>query len=80
MSDGFRSWDIRPELAAITVPTVIAQGADDAYASDDQAHLTAAAIGHAAVSVIVPGVGHIMHHDDADVVANLVSDFVLLNR
>ncbi len=80
VSDEFRRWDIRPELSAISVSTVIAQGADDAYASDAQAHLTAAAIGGEAVSVIVPGVGHIMHHDDAEVVVNLISDFVLLNR
>lgn len=76
VSDDFRTWDIRPELARIRVPTVIAQGADDAYASDDQAHLTAAAIGANAASMIVPGVGHIMHHDDADVVAELIVGFV----
>lgn len=76
VSDGFRSWDIRPEIAAIHVPTVIAQGADDAYASDDQAHLTAAAIGANAESRIVPGVGHIMHHDDAGVVVDLIVSFV----
>lgn len=76
VSAGFRDWDIRPELGASTVRTMIAQGADDAYASDDQAHLTAAAVGGNATSLIVPGVGHIMHHDDADRVVSLITDFV----
>lgn len=76
VSDDFRHWDIRPELASIDVPTVIAQGANDAYASDSQAHLTAQAVGENADSIIVPGVGHIMHHDDADVVVDLIVDFI----
>jgi len=76
VSDEFRSWDIRPELAAITVPTMIAQGADDTYASDEQAHSTARAIGASAWSEIVDGVGHIMHHDDAETVIGLITGFV----
>jgi len=76
VSNAFRTWDIRPELAAISVPTLVAQGADDQYASEAQAHLTAAAIGDNASSQIVPGLGHIMHHDDADVVVALIVDFV----
>ena len=79
VSDAFRSWDIRPELGSITVPTRIAQGADDAYASDAQAHLTAQAIGSNADSVIVDGVGHIMHHDDAGIVVDLIVDFATNN-
>lgn len=80
VSADFRPWDIRPQLGAITVPTLIAQGADDSYASDDQAHLTAAAIGPNGRSEIVPGVGHIMHLDDAEVVIRLIIDFVTAYR
>jgi len=76
VSDAFRSWDIRPQLHTITAPALIAQGANDAYASDDQAHLTATAIGDNAKCQIVSDVGHIMHHDDADVVTQLIVDFV----
>lgn len=76
VSRAFRPWDIRPQLGAIRVPTLIAQGEDDAYASDDQAHLTAAAIGSQGRSLIVPGVGHIMHLDDADIVVQLIVDFI----
>lgn len=76
VSDDFNSWDIRPEIAAITVPTLIAQGKDDAYATESHAHLTAAAIGPNADSLIVNGVGHIMHHDDAEAVVDLICRFV----
>jgi pimeloyl-ACP methyl ester carboxylesterase len=76
VSDAFRDWDIRPALSEIEVPVLIAQGANDAYASDDHAHLTAAAIGGNAASIIVPELGHIMHHDDADAVVELIIDFV----
>lgn len=76
VSEAFRSWDIRPELRQIAVPTVVAQGQRDAYASEAHAHVTAAAIGDNATSVIVPDLGHIMHHDDAEAVAALIADFV----
>ena len=76
VSDAFQQWDMRPQLASVEVPVLVAQGALDAYASDDQAHLTAAACAGHGQSVIVPDVGHIMHHDDADVVIKLITDFV----
>lgn len=76
VSDAFQTWDIRPTLAQVDVPALIAQGANDAYASEDHAHLTAAAIGTNAASLIVPELGHIMHHDDADAVVALIVDFV----
>jgi len=75
VSDEFRPWDIRPQIGSITAPTLIAQGANDAYATQSHAHETAAAIGSNATARIVPDLGHIMHHDDADAVAALIADF-----
>lgn len=72
VSDDFRSWDIRPTLGTIEVPAVIAQGSEDAYASDDQIILTAHAIGPNARWQLLPGLGHIAHHDDADAVVDLI--------
>lgn len=72
VSDEFRPWDVRPQLAAIEVPAVIAQGTEDAYASDDQVHLTVEAIGENARGVFLPGLGHIAHHDDAEAVVDLI--------
>ena len=76
VSDGFRPWDIRPILHTITCPTVIAQGANDEYASQDHAHQTAAAVGGDTPSVLLDGVGHLMHHQDPDLVVDVVCDFV----
>ena len=72
VSDEFSRWDIRPMLGAIEVPAVIAQGTEDAYASDDQVHLTVEAIGANARAEFLPGLGHIAHHDDANAVVDLI--------
>lgn len=76
VSDDFRSWDIRPEIGAITAPTLIAQGSEDPYATEAHAHISAEAIGDNARSHIVPDVGHIMHRDDERVVVDLICEFV----
>lgn len=74
VSDAFRSWDIRPTLHAIDVPAIIVQGTDDAYASDDQVHSSVAAIGPNARGLLLPGIGHIAHHDDPDAVVDVIVD------
>jgi len=74
VSEAFRSWDIRPMLSAIDVPTVIAQGAEDAYATEDQAVLTAEAVGPNGSWRLLDGLGHIAHHDDADAIVALIAD------
>ena len=68
----FGTFDIRPELSRITMPTTIVQGRDDEFATDAQAELTAAAIGPDAVCRLLPGVRHLLHHDDPDLVVDLV--------
>lgn len=72
VSDEFSRWDIRPQLGAIDVPAVIAQGTEDAYASGDHVHLTVQAIGENARGVFLPDLGHIAHHDDAEAVVDLI--------
>jgi pimeloyl-ACP methyl ester carboxylesterase len=74
-SDEFRRWDIRPQLAAVDVPVVVAQGDTDEYATDAQAIETAAAIGDNASCVLLPRLGHLLHHHDPDLVADVVADF-----
>ncbi len=72
VSEAFRRWDIRPDLGAIAVPTVIAQGTEDAYASASHVHLSVDAIGEQARGHFLDGLGHIAHHDDADAVVDLI--------
>lgn len=76
VSDEFRHWDIRPLLRGVEAPTLIAQGSEDLYATDAQAIKTAQAVGANATWRIVDDVGHIMHHDDAEIVVDLIVEFV----
>ena len=71
-SDEFRPWDVRERLGEIDVPVVVAQGAADEYATDAQALDSAAAIGANARAVLLPGLGHLLHHQAPDQVVGLV--------
>ncbi len=75
-SDEFGRWDIRPLLGAITVPTVAVQGEADEYATPEHVAAIAEAIGPDARSELLPGLGHLLHHDDPDAVVALVADAV----
>ena len=75
VSDEFSRWDVRPQLGEIDVPTLVVQGVDDAYATDAQLHLTVEAVGGQGAGRLVPDVGHLLHHDDPDLVVDVVADF-----
>ncbi len=75
VSDEFARWDIRPLLASITCPVLLAQGTDDKYATDRQLTATAEAIGAATQIVRLDGVGHSVHHQAPDRVVDLVATF-----
>lgn len=75
VSDEFRSWDIRPQLNVITCQTLVAQGKGDEYASDAHAIETAAAIGANARYQLLDGVGHLLHHQDPELIVDVVADF-----
>ena len=71
VSDEFQAWDIRPELSAITVPTIVAQGTNDEYATDVMVHDTVAAIGSNARALFFADRGHLVHYEDPDPVVAL---------
>lgn len=75
VSDEFRPWDIRPLLSTITCPTLVAQGRNDEYAADAHAIDTAAAVGESGQSRLLDGVGHLLHHQDPEMVIDLVVEF-----
>ncbi len=75
VSREFSSWDIRPLLESIEVPTLVAQGDLDRYATDAQLTEMAAAIGPNATIERLAGVGHIIHHEQPTAVMSLVADF-----
>lgn len=75
-SDPFQSWDTRSTLNSLNAPTLIVQGADDEFATEEQAFATAAAIGSNATPVLLAGQPHLIHHESPQVVVDLVYDFV----
>ncbi len=80
VSDEFRPWDIRPRLGAIDCPTLVAQGTLDEYATEAHATETAAAIGANATCRLLDGVGHLLHHQDPDLIVDVVAEFDHINR
>jgi pimeloyl-ACP methyl ester carboxylesterase len=75
VSEDFRRWDIRPRLHTISCPTLVAQGTEDEYATDAHAIETASAIGDNASYRLLDGVGHLLHHQDPDLIVDVVSEF-----
>jgi pimeloyl-ACP methyl ester carboxylesterase len=76
VSEEFSRWDIRSEIAAVDVPTLIVQGSGDEYATETQAVETAAAVGANARHHIVPDAGHLLHHQVPGLIVELVADMV----
>lgn len=73
-SPGFETWDIRPELEAITVPCHVVQGDADEYGTSLQATDTAAVIGTTATCTLIPGGRHLLHHDKPELVIDLATE------
>ncbi|MDH4279681.1 MAG: alpha/beta hydrolase [Acidimicrobiia bacterium] len=73
VSDEFGRWDIRDRLAEISCPTLVVQGDADDYATDHQLRSTVDAIGEPASGQLLPGVGHLIHHQRVDLVVDLVA-------
>lgn len=76
VSEAFSLWDIRPDLAAITAPTIVVQGRADEYGTDAMAVDTAAAIGVNAGVVLLDGVGHLVPQEAPDRTVDLVVELL----
>jgi pimeloyl-ACP methyl ester carboxylesterase len=59
----FKTWDIRPELAAIGVPVLIIQGDQDQYGTLEQVETAKRLCPSPVEAVILPGIRHIPHRD-----------------
>ena len=75
VSEEFARWDIRELVAGIAVPALVIQGDHDEYATDAHAFETSGAIGSNARPVLLPDLGHLLHHQAPDVVTELVAGF-----
>ena len=75
LSDGFRAFDIRPELQGITAPLLAIQGENDPYGTMAQIDDIALAVSHAQ-RLKLPDCGHSPHRDQPEAVAQAVQKFV----
>ncbi len=58
----FRNWNVEEYLPKITVPVLAIQGADDEYGTPAQVEAIAGQVSGRAESLLIPGCGHIPHH------------------
>jgi pimeloyl-ACP methyl ester carboxylesterase len=73
LSEPFSHWDIRERLSAVEIPTWLVQGERDEYGTEAQLWTTARAIGGHCRTILLPDLGHLVHHQDSDVVVDIVA-------
>ena len=78
LSEAFRSYDIRAEMAAITAPLLAIQGEDDPYGTMAQIDDIAAAVPHAQ-RLKLAACGHSPHRDQSAAVSQAMADFLAAN-
>ncbi|MGD9538295.1 MAG: alpha/beta fold hydrolase [Alphaproteobacteria bacterium] len=76
LSDGFRTWNIEARLADAKAPALLIQGTADEYASPEQLHRIAAALGGPAESLLLKGSGHEPQRDAEPAVTEAIARFV----
>ena len=76
LSEAFRRYDIRQEIASITAPLLAIQGEDDPYGTMAQIDDIAAAVPHARLLKLAQ-CGHSPHKDQPEAVAKAVQTFLL---
>ncbi len=70
----FRAWNLEPEAALVTVPTLLIQGAEDPYGTLEQLDRIEARIKGPVTRLVVPG-GHSPHLDAPEHVVDAVARF-----
>jgi pimeloyl-ACP methyl ester carboxylesterase len=76
LSPWFDGWSITGELAAVTCPALLVQGADDEYATPAHLAEIAGRLGSPVRSELLAGCGHAPHHEAPTVVIDLVVDWL----
>ena len=75
-SDAFRFWSVATELRAVRCPTLLLQGSADRYATPGHLQCIADAIGGAATTHLLPGLGHSPHLEDGTGFVERVAGFL----
>lgn len=72
----FRGWNIEADIAGVACPVLALQGAEDPYGEPEQVDRIVAAVAGPARPLIVPGCGHVPHHEAPEAFAAAVTEFV----
>ena len=75
LSEAFRRYDIRGDIATIQAPLLAIQGEDDPYGTMAQIDEIARAVPHAQLCKL-PACGHSPHKDQPEAVAGAIADFM----
>lgn len=70
------SWQMLDRLGAITCPVLVVQGDGDEHGSDRQVQAIVGGVGGPAASCIVPGCGHVPHHEARAYVIERLAAFI----
>lgn len=79
LSPAFRSWNIVDQIAAIRAPLLAVQAVDDHYGTMAQIETIGEAVPHARVHALPEG-GHSPHRDAAQLLDDVIAQFVLEQR
>ena len=77
LSPAFREWNIEGCLAGVHCPVLAIQGQDDEYGTPAQVAAIVRGVSGPALPLLVPGCGHIPHHQARGRVLDAMTRFVL---
>jgi pimeloyl-ACP methyl ester carboxylesterase len=69
-------WQILDRLAAITCPVLVVQGEGDEHGTERQVQAITDGVGGPAERFIVPGCGHVPHHEARELVVERLAAFI----
>ncbi|MCO6477458.1 MAG: alpha/beta hydrolase [Phaeodactylibacter sp.] len=76
LDEHFRGWSMEGLLPRITCPSLIIQGSEDQYGSEEQARRIAGGIGRSAETLLVKRCGHTPHRQAEEFVLDKMAAFI----
>jgi len=73
----FRDWNMVAELPGIVCSVLVIQGEDDEYGTSTQVATIAAKVSGPVETQLVPGCGHIPHHQAPELVLRTMERFIM---
>ena len=77
LSPAFRDWNIEEYLPGVRCPILVIQGRDDEYGTPAQVEAIVGGVSGPAEPLIIPGCGHIPHHQARERVLAEMTRFIL---